>query len=101
MIVLQKGVDGLSLFLQQVLNKDGGITFTCAIGTVHPQTAADIRRFIAKRLTEKVHQLFHVVTDNILTPEILIAAVGIDIHNRFKGRAYLQVFAVFLRCHNS
>ena len=89
LIILKECVNRIFLFLQQVLDEDGGIAFTGAVRTMYPQAAARVRRFISKRLAEKVHQLFHVIADNILPPEILIATIGGNIHNRFKGGIYL------------
>ena len=84
-----------------MLYKNSCIAFTGTIRAMHPERSPDIRGLIAKRLTQNIHQIFHVVANNIFPPQVLISLIRINVHNRLEvGADFKEVLVLLVICHD-
>lgn len=96
----EEGIYNIRWVFHQMLNHDGSIALAGAICAFDPERASAVRFLFVEGLAQHLHHLFHVFTDNVLTPQVFISSICVNVNDRFKCRADFNEIRIFLARHN-
>ena len=94
------GIHNIRRIFHQMFNQDSSIAFAGAVCTFYPKRAAAVRFLFVEGLTQHLHHLFHVFTDNVLTPQVFITSISVNVNDRFECWADFNKIRVLLVRHD-